>query len=150
MGFHPLQAVVQVIAQGGLIIGGADLGVHFVLNLIQMGAGFAQDLQLNIHKGVQVLVLLLRVLCHQLAQGRTLNILSGNGPLAVHLAYIQQFGNPQTGLFYPSHIQCLVEHIGLGKGLVKHLDDLVSVFIDNFMLALFQCFHTDNLPYSLP
>ena len=37
------------------------------------------------------------------------------------------------------------------QAIAQGLSDEGGLFVPyNFMLALFQCFHTDNLPYSLP
>ena len=135
------------VSQSGVQAGLRDLPLHLLLEAVEHGAGLGLDLNLNVHKALQVLVLLIGVLGHQLGDGLALGIVGDDGPLAFDLGDLFHVGDGQASLFHAGDVQGLVEDIRLGVALVEHLDDIAAVTVDGFGIPncddLFQ-FHSEN------
>lgn len=128
-----VQMDMQVVAGGCVQSGGADLAVHFVLQLVQHGAGQGVHFQLQIYEEAEVFVFLFRILLHELGQGLALDKFGHDGPFAVHYVNTQKLGDVQPGLLNAGMIQGLVQNVRLGKMLVKGFDAGISVPIDDLV-----------------
>ena len=89
-------------------------------------------LHLQIHEQLDVFVLLLGILTHELFKRFSLDVVHHDRPLAVHFHDFMDLRNMEIGLLHARMPQCLIEYIRLGIILVKELNDLVTVTVDGF------------------
>ena len=142
---HSFQTGVQVVTCGCIQLRLADLAVHLVLQLVKQRAGFAVNLHLQVYKAGKILLLLLRILLHQLSQGFSFDVFGDDRPAAVDHGYSKNLRNIEPCFFDTGLVQCFVQHVRLGIVLIKYLDAFVPVAI--YGLAVPNCNNPIQIHY---
>ena len=68
-----------------------------------------------------ILPRLFGIALHQLFQIFTLDVLRNNGPLAIYLGHLQNFGDSYVRFLHSGLVQRLIDDIRLGAVLIKNL-----------------------------
>ena len=133
---HRCEAGVQLVACGCVEVCAADLVLHLVLQSLEQRTLFAEDLHLDVHEELEVLVELVGVLVHKLLEGLALDEVGDDSPLAVDFGDFLDLGDIQSRFLNSRLVERLVEDIGLGEGFVKDLDSEVAVAVDDLIFSL--------------
>ena len=132
---HRVKAGVQLIAGGRVKAAGADLTVEFILDLVEQGCFFAEDLFLDVDEEIEILVEVVGILFHQLSKRLAGDILGADRPLAVDDADFKQLRNIQSCLLDTRLIQRFIQDIRFAEIAVEYLENGVAVFIDDLVAS---------------
>ena len=114
----------------------ADLAVEFILDLVQQGSLFAEDLFLNIDEPIEILVELVGVFRHQSGERFAGHIFGADRPFAVDDTDFKELRNIQPRFLDARLIQRFVQDLGLAEIAVEYLEDGVAVLVDDLGASL--------------
>ena len=85
---HRLKSCMKIVSGGSVKIALGDLSAHLILELSKQGALLAVHLHLEVNEKLDVLVLLLLILCDELSEGLTLDVVVHDSHLCLYSKYI--------------------------------------------------------------
>ena len=119
--WDPLQPGIKIIPVGGGELRAVDIALKLILELFEHGAGLLVDVAVQRGEKFHILPRLFGIALHQLFQIFTLDVLRNNGPLAIYLGHLQNFGDSDGRFLHSGLVQRLIDDIRLGAVLIKNL-----------------------------